>query len=186
VRVLFEDGVDTFDLNLIEQDEEAALPLVAVPGQVSIPDWIIRQDEDDDLKLVKKWVKDRVKPSKEEIRMQPRSVHIYRQLYELLYIGHEGLLRLKVVTELGEVSSRICVPHNLLGIVMYISHEMNLAGHFAARSSVTRARSLFYSPTLNKDLTDLVSVCAVCCKKQRTLDIKNNVPTLEKQDMSDI
>ena len=120
-------GVDTFDLNLIEHDEEAALPLVAVPGQVSIPDWIIRQDEDDDLKLVKKWVKDRVKPSKEEIRMQPRSVHIYRQLFKLLYIGHEGLLRLKVVTDLGEVSSRICVPHNLLGVVMYISHEMNLA-----------------------------------------------------------
>ena len=100
---ILEDGVDTFDLNLIEQDEEAALPLVAVPGQVSIPDWIIRQDEDDDLKLVKKWVKDRVKPSKEEIQMQPRSVHIYRQLFELLYIGHEGLLRLKVVTELGEL-----------------------------------------------------------------------------------
>ena len=43
------------------------MPLVAVPGQVIIPDWIIRQDEDDDLKLVKKWVKDRVKPCKEEI-----------------------------------------------------------------------------------------------------------------------
>ena len=100
-----EDGVDTFDLNLIQQDEEAALSLVAVPGQVSIPYWIIRQDKGDDLKLVKKWVKDRVKPSKEEIRMQPRSVYIYRQLFELLYIGHEGLLRLKVVTELGEVSS---------------------------------------------------------------------------------
>jgi hypothetical protein len=169
-------GVDTLNLNQIEHDEEAALPLVAVPGQVNIPDWIMRQDEDDELKLVKKWVKDQVKPSKEDIRMQPRSVHIYRQLFESLYIGQEGLLRLKIVTELGEVSSRICVPHNLLGVVMYISHEMNLAGHFAARSSVTRARSLFYSPTLNKDLTDLVSVCAVCCKKQRKLDIKNNIP----------
>ena len=73
-----EDGNDTFDLNLIEQDEEAVLPLVTVPGQVSIPDLILRQDEDDDLKLVKKWVKDRVKPSKEEIHMKPRSVHIYR------------------------------------------------------------------------------------------------------------
>ena len=83
---------------------------------------------------------------------------------------------MKVGTELGEVSSRICVPHNLLGIVMYISHEINLAGHFAARTSVTRARSLFYSPTLNKDLTDLISVCSICCKKQRTIDIKNNVP----------
>ena len=77
---------------MIEQDEEAALPLVTVPGQVSIPDWILRQDEDEDLKLVKKWVKDRVKPSKEEIQMKPRSVHIYRQLFELSYIGHEGLL----------------------------------------------------------------------------------------------
>ena len=101
---------------------------------------------------------------------------IYRQLFKLLYIGHEGLLCLKVVTESGEVSSRICVHHNLLGIVMYISHEMNLAVHFAAKSSVTRARSLFYSPTLNKDLTDLISVCAICCKKQSTIDIKNNVP----------
>ena len=27
-----EDGVDTFDLNLIEHDEEAALPLVAIFG----------------------------------------------------------------------------------------------------------------------------------------------------------
>ena len=118
-EVNFEDWVDNFDLNLIEQDEEVVLPLVTVPGQVSIPDWILRQDEDEDLKLVKKWVKDQVKPSKEEIRMKPRSVHIYRQLFKLLYIGHEGLLCLKVVTELGEVSSRICVPHNLLGIVIY-------------------------------------------------------------------
>ena len=100
-EVNFEDCVDNFDLNLIEQDKEAVLPLVTVPGQISISDWILKQDEDEDLKLVKKWVKDRVKPSKEEIRMKPRSVHIYRQLFELLYIGHEGLLRLKVVTELG-------------------------------------------------------------------------------------
>ena len=63
---------------------------------------------------------------------------------------------------------------------MYISHKMNLAGHFAAISSVNLARLLFYSPTLNKDLTDLISVCAVCCKKQRTLDIKNNVPHSRK------
>ena len=67
---------------------------MTVPGQVSIPDWILRQDEDEDLKLVKKWVKDQVKPSKEEIRMKPRSVHIYRQLFMLFYIGHEGLLPL--------------------------------------------------------------------------------------------
>ena len=85
------DGIQDFDLNLIEQDEEAVLPLVTVPGQVSIPDWILRQDEDEDLKLVKKWVNDQVTPSKEEIRMKPRSVHIFRQLFELLYIGYEGL-----------------------------------------------------------------------------------------------
>ena len=63
-EVNFEDWVDNFDLNLIEQVEEVVLPLVTVPGQVNIPDWILRQDEDEDLKLVKKWVKDRVKPSK--------------------------------------------------------------------------------------------------------------------------
>ena len=67
-EVNFEDWVD---LNLIEQDEEVVLPPVTVPGQVSIPDWILRQDEDEDLKLVKKWVKDQVKPPKEEIHMKP-------------------------------------------------------------------------------------------------------------------
>ena len=37
---------------------------MTVSGQVSIPDWILRQDEDEDLKLVKKWVKDQLKPKK--------------------------------------------------------------------------------------------------------------------------
>ena len=37
-----EDWVGNFDLNLIDQDEEVALPPVIVPGQVSIPDWILR------------------------------------------------------------------------------------------------------------------------------------------------
>ena len=51
------------------------------PGQDSIPDWILRHDKDEDLKLVKKWVKDQVKLSKEEICMKPRSV-----IYILIYL----------------------------------------------------------------------------------------------------
>ena len=51
---------------------------------------------------------------------------------------------------------------------MFISHEMDLAGHFAARSSLVRAKTMFYSPTLNRDLTNLVAVCALCSLSQET------------------
>ena len=78
------------------------------------------------------------------------------------------------MNDLGEQGSGICVPYNLLGVVMFISHEMDLAGHFAARSSVIRAKTMFYSPTLNVDLTILITVCSICCKKQRGINTKNN------------
>ena len=34
---------------------------------------------------------------------------------------------------------------------------------------------MFYSPTLSRDLTNLIAVCAICCKKQRSVNTKNNV-----------
>ena len=100
---------------------------------------------------------------------------LYRQLFELLFIDEQGILRVNFVTGLGEDSPKICVPYNLLGVVMFISLEMDLAGHFAARSSVVRAKMMFYSPTLRRYLTNLIAVCAICCKKQRSVNTKNNV-----------
>jgi len=171
-------GEDYYEdsLHVMEQDNELnTVPALAL-GQLDIPDWVRTQDQDDDLGLVKSWVKTQVKPSKEDIRMKNRNVHVYRQVFELLFIDSAGLLRIKLVNDLGEQDSRICVPYNLLGVVMFISHEMDLAGHFAARSSVIRAKTMFYSPTLNLDLTNLVSVCSTCCKKQRGINTKNNTP----------
>ena len=66
--------------------------------------------------------------------------------------------------------------YNLLGEVMFISHEMDLAGHFTARSSVIRAKTMFYSPTLDVYLTNLIAVCPICCKKQRGINTENNTP----------
>ncbi len=134
-------------LNVIEQENGVgSLPVITL-GHIDIPDWIRKQDEDEDLKEVKSLVRTQVKPSKENIRMKNRGLHCYRQLFELLFIDEQGILRVNLVT-----------------------------GHFAARSSVVRAKTMFYSPTLSRDLTNLIAVCAICCKKQRSVNTKNNVP----------
>ena len=95
--------------------------------------------------------------------MQNCSIHMYCQVFKLLFIDSAGVLQINLVNDLGEHGSQICVSYNLLGVVMFISHEMDLAGHFAARSSVIRAKTMFYSPTLNMDLTNLNAVCSIYC-----------------------
>jgi len=111
----------------VEQDNELnSVPILAL-GKLNIHDWIRTQDQDEDLGLVKSWVKDQVKPSKEDIRMQNCSIHMYRQVFELLFIDSAGVLRVNLVNDLGEHGSRICVPYNLFGVVMFISHDMDLA-----------------------------------------------------------
>jgi hypothetical protein len=175
-RLLEANNDQVNSLHVIEQDNGVGSPPVITLGHIDIPDWVRQQDEDEDLKEVKSWVRAQVKPSKEDIRMKNRGLHCYRQLFELLFIDEHGILRVNFVNGLGEESPKICVPYNLLGVVMFISHEMDLAGHFAASSSVVRAKTMFYSSTLNRDLTNLVAVCAVCLKKQRSVNTKNNVP----------
>jgi len=104
----------------MEKDNELNSVPVLVLGQLDIPHWVRTQDQDEDLGLVKSWVKAQVKPSKEDIRMQNRSIHIYRQVFELLFIDSAGVLWINLVNDLGEYGSRICVPYNLLGVVMFI------------------------------------------------------------------
>jgi len=63
---------------------------------------------------------------------------------------------------------------------------MDLAGHFAARRSVIRAKAIFYSLTLNMDLTNLIAVCSICCKKQRGINTKNNTRDVKLRSLYEV
>ena len=44
-------------LNVIEQEDGVGFPPVVTLGHIDIPDWIRKQDEEEDLKEIKSWVR---------------------------------------------------------------------------------------------------------------------------------
>ena len=98
-RLLNTNNDQVNSVHVIEQENGVgSLPVITL-GHIDIPDWVRKQDEDEDLKEVKSWVRTQVKPSKEDIRMKNRGLHCYRQLFELLFIYEQGILRVNLVND---------------------------------------------------------------------------------------
>ena len=124
-----------------------------------------KQEEDEDLRIVKKWVKEAASPSTLEVRSLSPEVQIYASQIGQLSLDRYNILRYSSPED--EVPSRrLCVPTDLQRTVIRSAHEGT--GHFAVEKIVDLLSRRFYFPHMRKMVDLVLKGCQSCQRKGQT------------------
>ena len=106
------------------------------------------QEQDEVLRLVKKWVKGDPPETKEEIKGLPQDAHVYHQHLAVLDVDEGDLLVMRKSPGFNKEVQRILVPNNakLRDEIFRFSHMHPSAGHFGTQATAARAALKFYWP----------------------------------------
>ena len=135
------------------------------------------QEQDEVLRVVRKWVKGNPPKNKEEIRGLPHDAHVYHQHLDVLEVDEGGLLVLKKSPGFSKDRQRILIPdkETLRREIFRFSHRHPTAGHFGTQATCARAALKFYWPGMNTDLKRRVKSCDACLAKIQQVDLKGGV-----------
>ena len=137
-----------------------------------------KQEEDEVLQVVRKWVKGDPPKNKEDLRGLPEDAHVYYKLLPLLHEDEGGVLVRKADGEdQVDQPDRILVPSNqtMHNKVFYWSHEHPSAGHFGCNATSLRACQKFYWPGMTGYLKRRVRNCDTCLAKIQKTNLHQTV-----------
>ena len=132
------------------------------------------QEQDEVLRIVKKWVKGDPPKSKEEIKGLPQDAHVYHQHLAVLDVDEGDLLVMKKSPGFNQEVQRILVPScaKLRDEIFRFSHMHPSAGHFGAQATSSRAALKFYWPGMATELKQRVKKCDTCLAKIQQVNLK--------------
>ena len=126
------------------------------------------QVADEDLRLVRIWLEQKVNPDKLTVRSLSSTGKIYAGLLNDLFIGKDGIIRYKCPNQdTAQVKALVCVPKKLWRDVIRLAHLTG--GHMAAEATTKRLRRSLYFPSISSAVSDYVSTCLACQAKTRPL-----------------
>ena len=124
-----------------------------------------KQDEDEDLRIVKRWVRGTSPPSKLEVRSASPEAQIYASQIDQLSVDRHGVLRYSSPEDETPVH-RLCVPADLQRTIIRNAHEGT--GHFAVEKVVELLSRRFYFPHMRKMVDLVLKGCQSCQRKGQT------------------
>ena len=132
------------------------------------------QEQDEVLRIVKKWVKGDPPKSKEDIRGLPQDAHVYHQHLAVLDVDEGDLLVMTKSPGFNQEVQRILVPNNakLRAEIFKFSHMHPSAGHFGTQATSARAALKFYWPGMASELKQQVKKCDTCLAKIQQVNLK--------------
>ena len=133
------------------------------------------QEQDEVLRLVKKWVKGDPPETKEEIKGLPQDAHVYHQHLAVLDVDEGDLLVMRKSPGFNKEVQRILVPNNakLRDEIFRFSHMHPSAGHFGTQATAARAALKFYWPGMASMLKQQVKRCDTCLAKIQQVNLKS-------------
>ena len=128
----------------------------------------VLQEEDEDLKKVRQWIKDETAPQGNELRALSRVGKIYAGMIEnhVLSIADDGIIRYAVPNQFDKdcVRQLICLPQLLWQDTLEAAHISG--GHMAVEITLKRLREVVFFPGMRLEVEGHVATCLRCQKKK--------------------
>ena len=140
---------------------------------LSNTDWAEDQNNDKDLKLVKSWVENNTRVSREEWYNKSPSVKKLWGVREQLLV-QDGVLKYDWVGD----HPLVVVPKQLREVVMKLGHDNILAGHFGMDKTYQKIKAKFFWPGMRTDIDTFVQSCNLC-NKSKHLPRRHVAPLVE-------
>jgi transposase InsO family protein len=134
------------------------------------------QDRDDDVKLVKKWLRDGHMPVTGELAAQSPTVKTLRANRQQLRLQGDVL----VYNWVDETENRdlFVVPYGMRDMIQRLAYDNTLSGHYGMDHTLERMKRYFFWPGMRKDMEDHVRACSAC-NRSKHLRRKYRVPLQE-------
>ena len=118
-----------------------------------------KQEDDENLGLIKKWIQSKYKPESLQIRALSREGQIYADLLPSLCIDHRDLVCLKQTD--GSVEElKICVPEALKDPLIRKIHQ--IGGHQAVQATTYRVQRNLFFPHMKSRVEEVLQGCFPC------------------------
>ena len=131
-----------------------------------------KQEDDEDLRIVKRWVRKSETPTALEVRSLSPEVQIYASQLGQLSLDRHGILRYSSPEE-EFPTRRLCVPADLQRPIIRSAHEGT--GHFAVEKTVALLSERFYFPHMRKMVDLVLKGCQSCQRKGQTVQVQKGV-----------
>lgn len=152
-------------------DQEGANPLEAetfrtkdVFGGYHRADLAKAQEEDEDLKLVRRWLREGRHPGRLETTAASETAQAYAALHDCLVLDRDDVVR--YITPATAVIPRrklACLPRCMWDDAIDVAHRTG--GHMAAAATMERLRTAVFFPRMKAEVTAFVEACVPCQKK---------------------
>jgi transposase InsO family protein len=134
--------------------------------RTATPDWtkeeVRRQQEEDEvLKIVRAWVRDKTDPPNALVCSMSTEGKIYAGLFEQLAMDSDEVL----VRREGDRPPRVCLPSDMRDTAITYVHE--LGAHQGVEATLERLSKNFYFPGIKREVAAHVASCLACQAKKR-------------------
>ena len=127
-------------------------------------DMAARQDEDQELALVKGWVRTGEWPPKSELKRMSREIRSYVSLRPVLALEDNDLLVRRCPPNVQGRERQVCVPQQLQAPLMLQCHESS--GHRGGENTHEQFARRFYFPGAVAEAAVAVKLCITCQKNK--------------------
>ena len=141
------------------------LPSVTVAdsaSQMSIQDWVVLQEEDEVINLVRQAVKNHKKP-KRELTNTHSQLKVFLRDWDKFFL-EDGVLYRRSRFSTGEERNQLVLPSKMKDTVLQGLH--NDLGHMGRDRTVELVRSRFFWPHLANDVRQWIQLCEPCIKRK--------------------
>ena len=127
---------------------------------------IAAQEQDNDLCMIRKWIKSGVKPQSNEIRTESAAIRSYWLTYkQFLFV--EDVLYYRWESENGPPHYKLVVPKVLRREVLEYCHIASWSGHQGIQRTIARVKQSYHWYGLDGDVQVFVNACDICARMKK-------------------
>ena len=128
---------------------------------------LLLQEDDETLQFIRRAVENKEKPAELTSRAWPPDARHYLSMFDNLFIGSDGLLRLHKPGR-NSLSQKpvLCLPADTWDKIIKEVHRAG--GHCGINSTTERFCRSFYIPRVKCEVMDVIKACEECQQKQLT------------------
>ena len=122
------------------------------------------QDEDEDLKVIKEWVKNKQLGSAKQIKALSLKGRAYAREFDQLLLGRDNILRIRKLDDSEtQVRKPMCAPKALYEPLVQAAHEQG--GHLAVDKTISVLSRFAFFPRMRAIVHDTLTFCLPCQQK---------------------
>ncbi|XP_046548023.1 uncharacterized protein LOC124257985 [Haliotis rubra] len=126
----------------------------------------IAQEEDRDLRHLRRWVDGGEVPSDSELYLSSLAAKSYWVDRELFERNEEGVLVRKGIPAVND-TEKLLIPRTLQRMVLYQMHDIPSSGHLGVTKTKERIKERYHWYRCGQDTRDYVSECSACNRNKK-------------------